>query len=158
MISMVKTPNIFCLVSGKGEGRTELNAFDQALLNASIGDTNLVRMSSIVPPGCRHVQTLELPKGGLIPVAYASISSNRKGDVISAAIACAIPEDETLPGVIMEYEDHKPLSEVLSTVEQMAADAFDYRNRKLKEIKSLGIEHVIEDCGSAFAGAVLWYE
>jgi len=52
-----------------------LNAFDMALLDAGVGDTNLVRMSSIVPPSCKEVEGMLLPKGGLIPIAYGSISS-----------------------------------------------------------------------------------
>ena len=155
---MVKTPTVYKLVKGLGEGNMPLNAFDVALLDAGVGDTNLVRMSSIVPPGCREVTKLNLPKGGLIPIAYASISSDKPGDVISACIAVGIPEDPTEPGVIMEHEDHLPLAQVEATVRQMCIDAFAYRNRKLKEVKSLGVEHTVVKCGSAFAAAVLWYD
>jgi arginine decarboxylase len=155
---MVKTPTVYKLVKGKGEGNMPLNAFDVALLDAGVGDTNLVRMSSIVPPGCREVTKLNLPKGGLIPIAYASISSDKPGDVISACIAIGIPEDPSEPGVIMEHEDHLPLAHVETTVRQMCVDAFEYRNRKLKEVKSLGVEHTVVKCGSAFAAAVLWYD
>jgi arginine decarboxylase len=42
---------LFFLVSGVGYGSTELTSFDAALLDAGIGDFNLVRMSSIMPPG-----------------------------------------------------------------------------------------------------------
>jgi len=155
---MVKTPTVYKLVKGLGEGNMPLNAFDVALLDAGVGDTNLVRMSSIVPPGCREVTKMNLPKGGLIPIAYASISSDKPGDVISACIAVGIPEDPTEPGVIMEHEDHLPLAQVEATVRQMCIDAFAYRNRKLKEVKSLGVEHTVVKCGSAFAAAVLWYD
>jgi arginine decarboxylase len=155
---MVKTPNIYKLVKGFGEGRMPLNAFDKALLDAGVGDTNLVRMSSIVPPACKEVREIVLPKGGLIPIAYANITSSTPGDIISACIAVGIPEDPTEPGVIMEHEDHLPLVEVEATVRQMCVDAFEYRNRKLKEVKSLGIEHTVIKCGSVFAAAVLWYE
>ncbi|MDI6400902.1 arginine decarboxylase, pyruvoyl-dependent [Balneolaceae bacterium ANBcel3] len=157
-MNMVSTPDIFSLVKGAGEGRMLLNAFDQALLNAGVGDTNLVRMSSIVPPGCKQVSNIQLPPGGLIPVAYAHIDSDIPGEVISAAIAVALPEDESLPGVIMEHEAKAPLSVVEAKVRQMAEDAFTYRNRKLREIKSLGVEHTVEQCGAVFAGAVLWYK
>lgn len=155
---MVKTPNIYKLVKGFGEGRMPLNAFDKALLDAGVGDTNLVRMSSIVPPACKEVREIELPKGGLIPIAYANITSSTPGDIISACIAVGIPEDPTEPGVIMEHEDHLPLVEVEATVRQMCVDAFEYRNRKLKEVKSLGIEYTVIKCGSVFAAAVLWCE
>ncbi len=155
---MVATPNIYKLVKGSGEGRMPLNAFDQALLNAGVGDTNLVRMSSIVPPGAEEVNDILLPKGGLIPIAYATLSSTTPGEILSAAIAVGIPEDPNEPGVIMEFEDFRPLSYVEETVRQMVVDGFEYRNRKLKSVKSLGIEHITIKNGSVFAAAVLWYK
>ncbi|MFH5885811.1 pyruvoyl-dependent arginine decarboxylase [Halalkalibaculum sp. DA3122] len=157
---MVDTPNIFCLVRGASEGRTRLNAFDNALLNAGVGDTNLMRMSSILPPGAEQcaIRDMDLPKGGLIPLAYATIDSTTPGRFISSAIAVGIPEDRSEPGVIMEFEDHSKLENVEAIARQMVVDAFDYRKRKLKEIKSIGIEHQVETCGATFAAAVLWYE
>ena len=157
-MNMVQTPNIYCLVTGAGEGRTLLNAFDRALLAAGVGDTNLVRMSSILPPGALQRDKVILPRGGLIPTAYAQIGSDQPGEIISAAIAVALPEDTNQAGVIMEYEAKKPLSETEAKVRQMAEDAFEYRNRKIKEIRSVGIEHTVETCGTVFAGVVLWYE
>ncbi|MGD8428391.1 MAG: arginine decarboxylase, pyruvoyl-dependent [Balneolaceae bacterium] len=159
-LMMVNTPNIFCLVKGAAEGRTRLNAFDNSLLNAGVGDTNLMRMSSILPPGAeqREISDIDLPAGGLIPLAYAAIDSTTPGRYISSAIAVGIPEDESEPGVIMEFEDHSRLDNVESIVRQMVIDAFDYRKRKLKEIKSIGIEHKVENCASTFAAAVLWYD
>lgn len=157
---MVQTPNIYCLVKGASEGRTRLNAFDNALLNAGVGDTNLIRMSSILPPAAKQVASndIVLPKGGLIPLAYATIDGTTPGQLISAAIAVGIPEDDREPGVIMEFEDHAPVDNVEEIVRQMVVDGFEYRGRKLKEIKSLGIEHKIERCGAVFAAAVLWYQ
>jgi arginine decarboxylase len=157
---MVKTPNIYCLVKGAAEGRTRLNAFDKALLAAGVGDTNLMRMSSILPPAAveTNIHDIVLPKGGLIPLAYATIDGTTPGRLISAAIAVGIPEDDREPGVIMEFEDHASLSNVEDIVRQMVVDGFEYRNRKLKEIKSIGIEHKIERCGAVFTAAVLWYK
>ncbi|MDZ7680142.1 MAG: arginine decarboxylase, pyruvoyl-dependent [Fodinibius sp.] len=157
---MVNTPNIYCLVKGAAEGRTRLNAFDNALLNAGVGDTNLMRMSSILPPGAdqRSVENVSLPAGGLIPLAYAHIDSTTPGRYISSAIALGIPEDESEAGVIMEFEDHSRLKNVEEIVRQMVVDAFETRSRALKEIKSVGIEHKVENCAATFAAAVLWYE
>lgn len=157
---MAETPNVYCLVKGAAEGRTRLNAFDNALLEAGVGDTNLMRVSSILPPGAsqRTIGDMDLPRGGLIPLAYATIDSTTPGRYISSAIAVGIPEDATEPGVIMEFEDHSSLKHVEAIVRQMVIDAFEYRNRALKEIKSIGIEHQVENCGATFAAAVLWYE
>ncbi len=159
-LMMVNTPNVFCLVKGASEGRTRLNAFDNALLNAGVGDTNLMRMSSILPPGAeqKNIDDIDLPPGGLIPLAYATIDSTTPGRYISSAIAVGIPEDESKPGVIMEFEDHSKLENVEAIVRQMVIDAFEYRKRTLKEIKSIGIEHKVENCAATFAAAVLWYE
>lgn len=155
---MVETPITYCLVKGAGDARMPLNAFDKALLNAGVGDTNLMRVSSIVPPGCREVFKVDLPKGALIPIAYAEITSSVPGEIVSAAVAVGIPEDEEEAGVIMEHEAISPLDETRRIVEQMVTDAFGYRQRRLKEIKTIGVEHRVKQSGSAFAAAVLWYD
>lgn len=159
-LKMVPTPNVYFLVKGAAEGNTRLNAFDNALLEAGVGDTNLMRMSSICPPGAQEVSRddVVLPKGGLIPLAYAAIDSQTPQMWIASAIAVGIPEDPSEPGVIMEFEDHTRLEYVETIVKQMVVDAFDYRNRALKEIRFAGIEHQVEKCGSTFAAAVLWYK
>jgi len=154
---MAPVPDCYRLVSGSAEGRTPLNAFDKALLEAGVGDTNLIRVSSIMPPGAFEKKVLNLPKGGLIPIAYAAIDSTSKHEIISAAVAVGIPENEEEAGVIMEWEDTAPQEEVKNVVRQMVTDAFDYRNRSLKEIKLISAEHHVVECGAAFAGVVLWY-
>lgn len=156
---MVRTPDTYCLVSSCAEGPYRLNAFDNALLRAGVGDTNLVRMSSILPPRAKRIEAsdLHLPKGGLIPLAYGSFESSEPGCLISAAVAIALPEDEDEPGVIMEHEGFAPLAETERIVRDMARHAFESRNRRLREIVSIGSEHTVETCGAVFAAVVLWY-
>jgi len=43
-------PKKFSLVAGVSEGKTRLTAFDKALLAAGIGNINLIKLSSILPP------------------------------------------------------------------------------------------------------------
>ncbi len=87
-------PTRYFLASGVSEGYTPLNAFDGALLQAGIGNTNIVKMSSIVPPHCKLVAPIDLPPGALVPTAYAAITSDVPGEIISAGVAIALPEDE----------------------------------------------------------------
>ena len=47
------------IVSGKDEGPTRLNAFDNALTAAGIGDVNLIKVSSMLG---KNTQVKDLPK------------------------------------------------------------------------------------------------
>lgn len=154
--TLLPDPTAFFVVKGNGEGRTTLNAFDHALLNAGVGDTNLVRMSSIVPPGLPEITPKILPAGALVPMAYAEMSSDKPGAVISAAIAAAIPVNPELPGLIMEHHAEAPLAEVRATVNQMALDGMAHRGREVSRLIMSGSEHTVVDHGCAFAGLVLW--
>ncbi len=95
-------PKHFFLTAGKGEASTGLNAFDAALLDAGIGDTNLIKMSSILPPAAIEIPPRELPKGSFVPLAFGDIASSQPGTTISASVAVGIPEDPSAAGLIME--------------------------------------------------------
>ncbi len=154
---MVNTPDKYFFVSGAAEGITKLNSFDLALINAGIGDTNLIRLSSIVPPACREIEIIKLPGGALIPIAYAAITSETPGEIISAAVAIGIPEDDSLPGVIMEYSAAKDSLYVEDYAKKMVIEAFTYRNRTLKTVKTAVVSCEVKSIATSFAGIVLWY-
>lgn len=154
---LCQTPTKFFLVAGSSEGYTPLNAFDGALLDAGIGNTNLVKMSSIIPPNCEEIKPVSLPYGALVPVAYASISSDLEGEVISAAVAAAVPKDPAKPGLIMEYSSRGRKKDIEKIVRKMAEKGLQMRHEEIGEIKSISIEHRVKKIGTAFAAVVLWY-
>ncbi|HEY8486155.1 MAG TPA: pyruvoyl-dependent arginine decarboxylase, partial [Limnochordales bacterium] len=80
---MLPVPTKYALAAGAAEGETPLNAFDNALLAAGIGNLNLVRVSSIVPPGARRVDYVDLPPGALAPTAYGAVTSQQPGELIA---------------------------------------------------------------------------
>lgn len=149
-------PTHYFIVSGHAEGYSSLNAFDQALLEAGVGDTNLVRMSSILPPSCQRIERVKLPYGALVPVAYADMTSSVPGEVIASAVAVGIPLDPELPGLIMEHHGVGTLADIEAQVREMAVQGMAYRNREVREVVSLGAEHRVVEHGAAFAGIVLW--
>jgi len=155
---IIKTPTKFYLVSGSSDGFTLLNAFDGALLASGVGDTNLVKMSSILPPGCQKMnpRPVQLPQGALVPVAYASLCSDVPGDVISSAVAIGIPKDENRAGLIMEYSARAEQSIVENQVRKMVEKGMEMRNRAVKEIMSISATYKVTDIGAVFAGVVLW--
>jgi arginine decarboxylase len=152
-----QTPTKYFMVTGSSEGYTELNAFDGALLNAGIGNTNLVKMSSIVPPNCQEIEPIKLQYGALVPVAYAAITSDLEGEVISAAVAVGIPKDSSKPGLIMEYSSRGRKKDIEKIVRKMVEEGMKIRNEEVAVIKSVSVEHAVHKIGTAFASVVLWY-
>ncbi len=149
-------PTTYFLVAGYAEGPTLLNAFDHALMKAGVGNTNLVRMSSILPPGCRRIEPVQLPYGALIPMAFAEESSPQPGTPCAAAVAAGMPEDPRLPGVIMEHhmtDDEKFCREI---VLQKLEAGFAARGYKLGDVRVASAFGIVKEVGSAFAGVVLW--
>ena len=153
---IIKTPTHYFLVSGASEGFTPLNAFDGALLSAGIGDTNLVKMSSIVPPRCQLISPVPLPPGALVPTAYASISSDIPGEIISSAVAVALPKEPHYPGLIMEYSGRGTKVDIEETVRRMALEGMKLRMRETKDLISIAIEHKVQKVGATLAAVVLW--
>jgi arginine decarboxylase len=153
---IINTPTHYFLVSGASEGFTPLNAFDGALLSAGIGDTNLVKMSSIVPPRCRLISPVPLPPGSLVPTAYASISSDIPGEIISSAVAVALPKEPHYPGLIMEYSGRGTKVDIEETVRRMALEGMKLRMRETKDLISIAVEHKVQKVGATLAAVVLW--
>ncbi len=153
---IITRPDKYFLVAGYAEGPTLLNAFDNALMAAGVGNCNIVKMSSILPPNCTLIPPVKLPYGALVPVAYAEESWDEAGVILSAAVAVGIPEDPELPGVIMEHHMRADEQACLNNVIRKVEWAFEKRKFKLKEIKSISASGKIELIGSAFAGVVLW--
>jgi arginine decarboxylase len=153
-----KTPTQYFLVSGASEGYTPLNAFDAALLQAGIGNTNIVKMSSIVPPHCQRISPIALPPGALVPAAYAALTSDVPGEIISAGIAVALPEDENQNGLIMEYSAKGDRRKIEEIVRNMALEGMKLRGWKIKDLQTVVSEYQVKRIGATLAAVVLWGE
>jgi arginine decarboxylase len=144
--------------AGHAEGGTTLNAFDNALLAAGIGNVNLVKISSIVPP---DVSIIELPKlrpGAMIPTAYAAITSAVPGETIAAAVGYARPDDPDKNGVIMEFHGATGRAEAEDAIRRMLEEAFRVRGEAIYEMRILAAEHTVERVGCAVAAVALFGE
>lgn len=149
-------PRRYFLTSGAGDASNELNAFDAALISAGIGDTNLVKMSSILPPGAEPIERHEFPKGSLVPLAYGDLTSSQAGAVISAAVAVGIPEDESEAGLIMEFSTIGEPQTCEKIVRNMVREGMEVvRGRAIREIRSVSVSHTVERVGAVFAAVVL---
>jgi arginine decarboxylase len=141
--------------TGHAEGGTTLNAFDNALLAAGIGNINLIKISSILPP---EVPVIDLPKiklGALIPTAYAAVTSETPGERIAAAVGYAVPDDPAKNGVIMEYHGVATREEAERQIHAMLDEAFQVRGELVREKKVFSVEHTVERVGCALAAITL---
>ncbi|MFS8664586.1 MAG: arginine decarboxylase, pyruvoyl-dependent [Limnochordales bacterium] len=152
---LLPTPKRFTLVSGAAEGATPLNAFDNALLISGIGNLNLVRVSSILPPAAQFVEDLDIPPGSLTPTAYGYITSDVPGTRIAAAVGVGLSDDSF--GVIMEWEGEGTAAEAEAHVRRMLEEAFRARSMRLSQVMLKSAEHTVQRCGCAFAAVALWY-
>ncbi len=153
---MLETPKKFTLISGSAEGPSRLNAFDNALLASGIGNVNLLRVSSILPPGAILVPELQVVPGQLMPTAYGTITSDISGELIAAAVAVGIGADGEY-GVIMEFSGRCGKDQAEEMVTEMAQAAFRQRHRDLNQVLVRSAELRVEAIGCAFAAVALWY-
>lgn len=153
---MLPTPKKYFVTAASSEGRSKLTAFDNALLKARIGNVNLLRVSSILPPGCEYDPGLVLPPGSLVPTAYGYIESDVPGELISACVGVGINSSDTF-GVIMEFSGKCSKEEAELAITDMVKEAFESRGMELKEIKIASTEHKVEKIGCALAAVPLWY-
>lgn len=152
---MLPTPKKFFVTAGSAEGKNSLNAFDNALLKGRIGNLNLMRVTSILPPGVEYCPEIQIPPGSLVPTAYGYIISDVPGELIAAAVGVGFSKDTF--GVIMEFSGKCSKEEAEKAIENMLKEAFETRGMELQGMKIASTEHRVEKIGCALAAVPLWY-
>jgi len=92
---------------GVGVHRDKLASFDLALREAGVEMCNLVRVSSILPPGCKLISREEgsrlLKPGQITFVVMAKNETNEPSRLVSAAVGLAMLKDADGYGYLSEY-------------------------------------------------------
>jgi len=92
---------------GKGVAREKLASFEMALRGAAIARYNIVKVSSIYPPGCRIITrregTRRLRPGQIVFVVMSENQTNEPFRQMSASIGLAAPADGTQYGYLSEH-------------------------------------------------------
>jgi len=149
-------PKTIFMTSGAAEGGSSLNAFDNALLNAGIGDLNLVKVSSIAPPAVEVVGQYSIEPGAIVPVVYTSMVSHQAGEQITCAVAVGRAGDDG-PGLIMEYSGTGDAKLAETMVRNMLKEGFFSRGRELVDVRVITAEHVVRQLGSVVAACVFGF-
>ena len=139
MATMNLVPKKFFITSGCAVSKiSDLNAFDEALKCARIGEQNLVSVSSVLPIGAKQVPAREMPMGTVTFCVLAQMRGG-EGEMISTGIAYAFCKDGK-GGYVAEGHMHgtkKALKEVLEwKMSEMA---------KLRGIELRTIHYAIEE-------------
>jgi arginine decarboxylase len=92
---------------GVGKHRNNLQSFEIALRDAGIAQCNLVKVSSILPPGCKIIPSKiglkEMSPGQITFVVLAEERTNEPNRLICAGIGLAIPAERGRFGYISEH-------------------------------------------------------
>ncbi|MCL2157702.1 MAG: arginine decarboxylase, pyruvoyl-dependent [Methanobrevibacter sp.] len=140
------------IVSGKAEGPTKLNSFDNALLDAGIGNVNLIKVSSMLD---KNTQIKKLPKltpGSMINCVLSCISSDKNGDLISAAVAIAIGDN--LGCVVENSKINLNPEEIRKESIDMVKYMMEVRGETIQELIVEEINHTVENIGTVVASVI----
>jgi arginine decarboxylase len=92
---------------GVGKHRHNLESFEAALRDAGIAQCNLVKVSSIFPPGCRiisrNVGLSRLTPGQITYCVMADARTDEPNRLVSAGIGLAVPARGEQFGYISEH-------------------------------------------------------
>jgi arginine decarboxylase len=138
MPEVLPLPKYFFVTTGTAVSKvSDLNAFDQALMAAGIGEQNIVQVfapSSTLPKGITKMKPCEINKGALIFCVLAQ-EEGTEGETISAGIAYGSRSDGE-GGFVAEGHIHgveKSLREILKwKLDEMA---------KLRDVEIKGMIH-----------------
>lgn len=144
-----------CMSTGVGKSKNGLPSFDKALIDAGVGNYNLVRLSSILPSNHEWVPVqslpVRLPEGSLLPTAYSTITSDKLGDKLISTIGVGIPVDFRNVCVIMEYSAlNVPKEQAVETLHDMIKEAFQVRGWELDNILFDVAEAEVEEEGTKY--------
>ena len=125
MLPQLVPAEIF-FTKGVGRHRNRLQSFELALRHAGIQQCNLVRVSSILPPGCKIVPKnrglKQLQAGEITFVVLAEASTDEPSRLVGAGIGLAAPAHGEQYGYISEHHGYGMAEERLGDfVEDMAA-------------------------------------
>ncbi len=104
---MALVPREMFFTKGVGKHRHNLQSFEAALRQAGIAHCNIVKVSSIFPPGCRIIAKprglAKLRPGQITHCVLAESRTNEPSRLACAGIGLAVPADGERYGYVAEH-------------------------------------------------------
>lgn len=140
------------LTKGASEGPTKLNAFDNALLEAKIGNVNLIPVSSMLPPNTVVIPMPELQPGEMTNCVLSHQYSDNPGDNISAIIAFCQAEEM---GCVIESKGiNKTITELKEEARFMAEYMMEKRELTIIDYREVIQQHTVQEKASVVAALI----
>ena len=140
------------IVSGHSEGPSKLNAFDNALYEAEIGDVNLIKVSSMLEANTELEELPKLKAGAMVNCVLSEVTSDIKGEEIIACVAVAIGDE--LGCVVENNGINRNPEEIKEEAIEMVHYMMNKRNVKINELIIEEAHHTVENIGSAIASVI----
>ena len=103
-------PKRIFLTKGVGRHRDRLSSFEAALRDARIAAFNIVRVSSIFPPGAKMVSKTRglqyLAHGEIMYCVMSQNDTNEPHRLVGASIGVAVPKERNQYGYLSEYHSY----------------------------------------------------
>lgn len=151
---MLENPTKFVIRSGTGISKVSMiNAVDKAMIDAGVGDVNMIKISSVLPKHIEEVKEIPEKIGAFRPCVISKATG--KNTRLAAGISYGFREDDK-GGYVMEHnvnsvnlELEKFIDDMKEKLEQMGED----RGISLKDIeyKYSNIEVGKDEYGCAIA-------
>ena len=140
------------IVSGKDEGPTKLNAFDNALSDAGIGDVNLIKVSSMLAGNAEIVDLPALKPGAMVNCVLSAVTSDVFGEEITAVVAVAI--GERLGCVVETTGRDKNPDDLKAEAKEMVEYMMDKRGEKIRNLLIESSTTTVREIASVVASVV----
>ena len=150
----IKTSDIMkiAIVCGKDEGPTKLNAFDNALSDAGIGDVNLIKVSSMLAGNAEICDLPKLKAGSMVNCVLSEITSDNPGDTIMAVIAVAIGNE--LGCVVETTGTNENIENLEKEAEFMVRYMMEKRGVEINDLIVKSSTTTVENIASVVASVV----
>nr|WP_320049020.1 pyruvoyl-dependent arginine decarboxylase [uncultured Desulfuromonas sp.] len=140
---------------GCGQGESLVTARFQALANAGLADRILIEATGSLPPQSTMLSPDMLPQTCEQTLFMARVESAQYGEVISAAIAVAYPENPQhgAPVIPIAATGHK--EDIEAIARDQAQKVLVQRGDSVREIQSLAVQVKVSQPSCALACVVL---
>ena len=110
------TPMQVFLTKGMGRHKEKLTSFEMALRAAGIAQYNLVKVSSIFPPGCKIISRerglKQLVPGEIVFCVMSENGTNEPHRLLGASVGLAAPKEKKEYGYLSEHHSFGEKEEI----------------------------------------------